>query len=128
MSSQALTEEQVDEILYCARIGDVNDLKTAILHCIATSESGDTAGRQRDLQLSSREALDVLRAAVTEDGNSALHYASANGHIGESHRGMPMGIETMERARLMLATASNRKGGDNPTQSLARSRAQRNAR
>ncbi|CEH13855.1 FOG: Ankyrin repeat [Ceraceosorus bombacis] len=77
---QALTEDEVDEILYCARIGDIEELRAAIGQSTLTQQTSQASPGQ-NTQLSGKEALDVLQRAVTEQGNSALHYAAANGHM-----------------------------------------------
>ncbi|PWN39706.1 hypothetical protein IE81DRAFT_326264 [Ceraceosorus guamensis] len=77
---QALTEDEVDEILYCARIGDIEELRAAIGQSTLTHQTSEASPGQ-NTRLSGKEALDVLQRAVTEEGNSALHYAAANGHM-----------------------------------------------
>lgn len=56
-----LTEENVDDIIYCARAGELEDLTEL------------TQSLVRDEVLELRDALN----------NTPLHMASANGHLGE---------------------------------------------
>ena len=66
----ALTDEQVDDILYAARSGDLDTLKETL----AKVEGGEDA------------ALHLALRCTNESGNSALHFAFANGHEGTLHR------------------------------------------
>jgi len=62
-----LTEDEIDEILYLSRINEVSELSD---YLISLSTKYDCA----------KEIL--FEAAVDpESGNSALHYAAANGHL-----------------------------------------------
>ena len=70
LSLPDLTTDQIDDLLYLARLGDTADLQTAI-----------------DLlaQTLSTTPSTVLAAAVDKDtGNGLLHMAAANGHTGSS--------------------------------------------
>ena len=63
-----LSEDVIDDIIYCARIGDRQELEEII----------DSVSKQRACRKS-----DVLSAAVeSTTGNTALHHAAANGHLG----------------------------------------------
>ena len=63
-----LTEDQLDDLLYFARAGELDDLRSTI-HDLSSSLPLAPAG--------------VLAAAVDPDsGNTILHMASANGHVG----------------------------------------------
>ncbi|KAL1632587.1 ankyrin repeat-containing protein [Neofusicoccum ribis] len=63
----ALTEDQADDLLYLARANETQDL-SQYLQELAQSHAGSSPA-------------DVLVAAVdAHSGNSALHYAAANGH------------------------------------------------
>ncbi|KAI9878277.1 MAG: hypothetical protein M1830_001377 [Pleopsidium flavum] len=63
-----LAEDQLDDILYFARVGDFTELRSAI----------ETSAKQVNVPL-----RDILLAAVDEpSGNGPLHMASANGHTG----------------------------------------------
>lgn len=67
----ALTDDELDDILYFSRTGGLTELKTAI----------ETSAKQSHVS-----SHDILLAAVDQDsGNSALHMASANGHTGASY-------------------------------------------
>ena len=61
-----LTTDQIDDLLYLARLGEITDLKTAIdLFAKTLSTTPET----------------ILTAAVDKDsGNGLLHMAAANGH------------------------------------------------
>lgn len=64
-----LTEEEIDDILYFSRVNELEEFKQTLAE-IKTAKN--------------YSEVDILKAAVdSETGNTALHYASANGHIGE---------------------------------------------
>ena len=67
-----LTDDDVDEILYLSRENEENDLRE-YLHEIR--RRGDSPSDPCTLEL-------VLAAHDEHSGNGALHFASANGHIG----------------------------------------------
>ncbi|KAE9963450.1 hypothetical protein BLS_009269 [Venturia inaequalis] len=62
-----LAEEEIDDVLYCARANDLEELKSFIstLDTKYTSES---------------PASIILAAVDSETGNNAAHYACGNGH------------------------------------------------
>lgn len=63
------SEEITDDLLYFARTDSIDDLKSAL----------QEASAQLDATPQS-----ILAAAVdSESGNTALHMAAANGHVGE---------------------------------------------
>ena len=63
-----LTEDEIDEILYLSRVNEVSELSD-YLTSLSTKYN------------CAKEVL--FEAAVDpESGNSALHYAAANGHLG----------------------------------------------
>ena len=64
----SLTTDQIDDLLYLARVGDTTDLKTTTdLFAKSLSTTPTT----------------ILAAAVDKDsGNGLLHMAAANGHTG----------------------------------------------
>jgi hypothetical protein len=67
-----LTEEEIDDIIYCSRANELEELKPYIssLSTKYTTES----------------AASILLAAVdAETGNNAAHYACGNGHLGRFH-------------------------------------------
>lgn len=64
-----LTEEQIDDLLYYARTNDLAEL-TEIVNSIADS-------------LNVAPHVVISSAIDSNSGNSILHMASANGHIGE---------------------------------------------
>jgi len=64
----SLTEEEIDDILYCSRTNEIEELKPYI-PSLATKYNTEPAS--------------ILLAAVDpETGNNCLHYASGNGHLG----------------------------------------------
>lgn len=67
----SLTTDQIDDLLYLARLGETIDLKTALdLFAKNLSTTPET----------------ILTAAVDKDsGNGLLHMAAANGHTGLSY-------------------------------------------
>ncbi|KAB2578170.1 putative ankyrin repeat containing protein yar1 protein [Lasiodiplodia theobromae] len=66
-ASLALTEDEVDDLLYLARANETQDLPQ-YLQELSQSHAGSSTA-------------DIVVAAVDEaSGNSALHYAAANGH------------------------------------------------
>lgn len=67
-TTRILTEEQIDEILYCSRAGEVEDLKTSFENCLKDNINFD-------------EILKSIQDS-SESQNSPLHYAAANGHDG----------------------------------------------
>ena len=67
-TSPILTVDQVDDLLYLARLGETTDLLLSL-----------------DLFAKSLSATpnEILTAAIDQDnGNGLLHMAAANGHIG----------------------------------------------
>ena len=63
-----LTTDQIDDLLYLARVGDTTDLKTAVDLFAKNLSTTPTT---------------ILAAAVGKDsGNGLLHMAAANGHTG----------------------------------------------
>ena len=63
-----LTTDQIDDLLYLARVGDTTDLKTATDLFAKNLSTTPTT---------------ILAAAVDKDsGNGLLHMAAANGHTG----------------------------------------------
>jgi len=63
-----LTEDEIDEILYLSRVNEVSELSDYLIS-LSTKYN------------CTKEIL--FEAAVDpESGNSALHYAAANGHLG----------------------------------------------
>lgn len=62
----ALKDEQVDDILYAGRAGDIDSLKESL----AEIEGGGDA------------AFHLALDCTNESGNSLLHFAFANGHEG----------------------------------------------
>lgn len=67
-SSAALTEDEIDDALYLARTGESADFQQFL---------DELSQKYGALQ------ANVVKSAVdAESGNSALHFASANGHTG----------------------------------------------
>lgn len=67
-----LTSDEIDDILYCARAGEVDEL-TEVMDTIVARLGGSA---KEDLSA-------IVKAATNEAENTALHYAAANGHKGE---------------------------------------------
>jgi hypothetical protein len=64
-----LTEEEIDDILYCSRANDLEELKPFI--------------SSLDEKYTTASAASIILAAVDpETGNNAAHYAAGNGHLG----------------------------------------------
>lgn len=62
----SLTDEEIDDLLYFARTGQLEDFRTCIEALAKTSNTSH---------------YEVVSAAVEQQsGNSPLHMASANGH------------------------------------------------
>ena len=64
--STKLTEDEIDDILYCARANELDELRD----CLST------------LNAKSSPAQVLVEAVDVNTGNNALHYAGANGHLG----------------------------------------------
>lgn len=68
MQASALDEETIDDLLYCARVGDKESLEADLA---ALSAKHNTT------------AAELILAAIDETtGNGLVHYACANGHSG----------------------------------------------
>ncbi|PWN20122.1 hypothetical protein BCV69DRAFT_283655 [Microstroma glucosiphilum] len=84
-----LTPEQIDDLLYCARAGETDDLVAYFDELLAASSSSSSSaaaaanGTGADGEEGSREERigALLEQALDEGGNGMLHYASANGHL-----------------------------------------------
>lgn len=65
-----LSEDQVDDLIYFARNGQVDEFQAALINIA---------------ELSGSSPLNTIAVALDpESGNSPLHMASANGHIGNN--------------------------------------------
>lgn len=65
-----LTEDEIEDFLYFARLNELEDLKVQVLQSSRQHNCSDA---------------DILKAAADEEsGNTALHYSSANGHLGST--------------------------------------------
>ena len=85
MSATILSEDEVDELLYCARTNDMEGLHAAL----------NTVSQR--LQIEDRE---ILQAAVEPDsGNSVLHMAAANGHTGTKTCSLPPSYNPASKQR-----------------------------
>ena len=63
-----LTEDEIEDFLYFARVNELDDLKAQVLQSSRQHNCSDA---------------DILKAVADEEsGNTALHYSSANGHLG----------------------------------------------
>jgi uncharacterized protein len=64
-----LTEEEIDDILYCSRANDFEELR----HFISSL----------GLKYTTESAASIILTSVDiETGNNAAHYACGNGHLG----------------------------------------------
>jgi hypothetical protein len=63
-----MTEDEIDDVLYCARANEIEELKSFIPTLFP--------------KYGTQPAWILSQAADADTGNSALHYASANGHLG----------------------------------------------
>jgi ankyrin repeat protein len=73
-----MNEEEVDDLLYCSRAGDEKDL-SGLLEAHLSRRSKDEGD---EVQVFNRLMRDI--AESNEPHNTLLHFASANGHLGES--------------------------------------------
>ncbi len=70
-----LSEEEVDDLLFFSRAGQLEELQQT-LEQLAARLSADEG-------LTKNVLPQVLEAATSETGNGVLHYCCANGHQGE---------------------------------------------
>ncbi|KAK4202025.1 ankyrin repeat-containing domain protein [Triangularia verruculosa] len=71
MAPVQLSEEQIDDLIYLARVGEKDELSTFVSELIESSTSEPKPS-----------AADILAAAVDDTKkNTCLHMASANGHV-----------------------------------------------
>lgn len=76
-SSIKLNDEQIDDLLYCARAGEVEDLAAYLDELVPSSSEDVVNGKQA-----------VLAQVQDGSGNGMFHYVGANGHLGEQTSGM----------------------------------------
>lgn len=74
-SAQTLTEEQVDDLLYCARAGETEDM-VAYLNELAEKVSGGEEAK-------GKAKREIIEKVLDSSENGMLHYACANGHLRE---------------------------------------------
>lgn len=70
LRKQILTEDEIDDLIYFARTGDIDEVTTSVR------------------EISSRTGLsppDLLLKAKDEGGQTPLHMAVGNGHLGTDH-------------------------------------------
>lgn len=75
-----LTEDQIDDILFCARTNehaDLLDLLKEILNSHLDGKQSQDQDQEKELMTA------IIAVAKTDTGNSAWHYAAANGHTGQ---------------------------------------------
>ena len=63
-----MTEDEVDDILYCARMNEAEELKDFLPTLFP--------------KYGTQPAWILAQATDADTGNTALHYACANGHLG----------------------------------------------
>jgi hypothetical protein len=68
-SLPSLTEDEIDDILYCARANELDELRNCV----------DAVTKR----LGTQPAVVIGEAVDTYSGNCALHYAAANGLLGK---------------------------------------------
>ncbi|EKG19059.1 hypothetical protein MPH_03749 [Macrophomina phaseolina MS6] len=94
-TTPALSEDELDDLLYLARANETQDLPQYLQQLSQTHAPSSPA--------------DVLVAAVDPaSGNSALHYAAANGHTAELTNILPFppSAEILDIIRTTLASAA----------------------
>jgi uncharacterized protein len=64
-----LTEDEIEDLLYLVRTNDLPDLQQLL--------------KELSAKYTASKAQILTHSADPETGNSPLHYACANGHIGE---------------------------------------------
>lgn len=75
-----LTEDQIDDILFCARTNECSDLLDLVKEIL----NNHLDGKQTQDQDQEKELMTaIIAVAKTDTGNSAWHYAAANGHTGQ---------------------------------------------
>jgi hypothetical protein len=67
-----ITEEETDDVLYCARANEIEELKNFVPTLFP--------------KYGTQPAWIISQAVDAETGNTALHYASANGHDGQQDK------------------------------------------
>lgn len=70
-----LSEEEADDLIYCSRSGELDELKTLVENIIEKHDQGNR----------STSTFNQLMRKVAESNaanNTLLHFASANGHLG----------------------------------------------
>ena len=71
-----LTEDEIDDLLYFARTGELDDFQVTVTELKTRESTG---------------LVDLLQVAKDEhSGNGPLHMASANGHTGMLHNFHPL--------------------------------------
>lgn len=71
--SLSISAEQIDDLLYCARAGETDDLVAYLDEMVQASSSADQAAAKTK----------VLEQVLDDSKNGMLHYIAANGHLGE---------------------------------------------
>ncbi|KAI5799201.1 ankyrin repeat-containing domain protein [Peziza echinospora] len=102
-----LTEDHIDDILYLARIGDVTELLvllTELREAGITTPSGGNTNKE------------YILAAKDEDGNTAIHMASANGHTGIVTTFLPQSSKSEATTTTSTAPTESSSSSSTPTQ------------
>lgn len=79
--TKMFSEEELDDLLYCSRAGELEDLKQLVEAHL--SRQGLEAGAEVDTAAVAFNELMRNIAKSNEPHNTLLHFASANGHLGE---------------------------------------------
>lgn len=70
-----LTEEEADDLIYCSRAGELEEMRSTIVSTLQKHDNGN----------SKSIAYNQLMKEVAESNpakNTLLHFAAANGHLG----------------------------------------------
>lgn len=84
MTMAKLSQEQVDELLYCSRAGELDDFREATIRLVS-SRTGQEIDLSAEPTPQDCETVSGLLNEIqdaNEARNSPLHYAAANGHTG----------------------------------------------
>ncbi|KAK4185174.1 ankyrin repeat-containing domain protein [Podospora australis] len=68
MAPPQLTEDEIDDLIYFSRVGDKDELVSALAEIVARTENKSTAA-------------EIITATVDEKKSTCLHMATGNGHL-----------------------------------------------
>lgn len=75
-TSKTLTSDQIDDLLYCARAGETDDMVAYLDELVERASEGDKGKAKQE----------IIEQVLDSSDNGMLHYACANGHLGELRR------------------------------------------